>query len=65
MTFTIEEARLVASLLHPQLALLAELLEVQVQLCPPGDDSWTATAEALAIAHGAWLKAQNALLVAS
>jgi hypothetical protein len=65
MTLTIDEARLVASLLRPQLALLSELLEVQVQLCPPGDDSWCITAEALAVARGAWIKAQNTLLVAS
>ena len=56
------EAELLASLLRPRLALLSELLEAQVQLCPPDDASWASTAEAIDLASGLLSKVASARL---
>jgi len=56
------EADLLASLLRPRLALLSELLEAQVQHCPPGDASWASTAEAIDLASGLLRKVASARL---
>ena len=60
LTITPAEAELLVQLLRPRTELLGELFEVQVRHCPPGDDSWADTREALQIAHGALVKVRNA-----
>jgi hypothetical protein len=60
LTITRKEARLLEALLRPRAHLLQELLEVQVQALPPGDDSWTVTQDALRVANGALVKVRNA-----
>jgi|GEM_PF-5275336 len=60
LTLTKAEADLLVQLLRPRAELLSELFEVQVQHCPPGDDSWASTREALQVAHNALDKVRNA-----
>jgi hypothetical protein len=55
-----KEAELLYELLRPRAHLLSELLEVQIQACAPGDDTWADTQDALRVAHGALLKVRNA-----
>lgn len=55
-----KEAELICELLRPRAHLLSELLEVQIQACAPGDDTWADTQDALRVAHGALLKLRNA-----
>lgn len=62
LTFTAAEARLLEELLRPRASLLSELLEVQIQACAPGDDTWAETQDALRVAHRALLKVRNALV---
>lgn len=60
LTITNKEAELLVQLLRPRTALLHELLEVQIQALPAGDDSWADTQDALRVAHGALIKVRNA-----
>lgn len=60
LTITNKEAELLVQLLRPRTALLHELLEVQIQALPVGDDSWADTQDALRVAHGALIKVRNA-----
>jgi hypothetical protein len=60
LTITRKEAELLVQLLRPRTALLHELLEVQVQALPAGDDSWADTQDALRVANGALIKVRNA-----
>jgi len=60
ITINHKEAALIAELLRPRAHLLSELLEVQIQACEPGDDTWADTQDALRVAHGALLKVRNA-----
>lgn len=60
LTITNKEAELLVQLLRPRTALLHELLEVQIQSLPVGDDSWADTQDALRVAHGALIKVRNA-----
>lgn len=60
ITINPKEAALIAELLRPRAHLLSELLEVQIQACEPGDDTWADTQDALRVAHGALLKVRNA-----
>lgn len=54
-----DEALMLARLLRPRVTTLTDLLETQVQLLPPGDDSWGHTADELAIAQTALLTMEN------
>jgi hypothetical protein len=38
--FTKSEASMLLQVLRPRFNVLAELLAVQIQALPPGDDSW-------------------------
>lgn len=60
LTITRKEAELLVQLLRPRTALLNELLEVQIQALPAGDDSWVDTQDALRVANGALIKVRNA-----
>jgi hypothetical protein len=60
LTITRKEAELLVQLLRPRTALLHELLEVQIQALPAGDDSWADTQDALRVANGALIKVRNA-----
>lgn len=60
LTITRKEAELLVQLLRPRTALLHELLEVQIQALPVGDDSWADTQDALRVANGALIKVRNA-----
>lgn len=60
LTITRKEAELIEELLRPRAHLLHELLEIQIQALPPGDDSWASTQDALRIANGALIKVRNA-----
>lgn len=60
LTITNKEAELLVQLLRPRTALLHELLKVQIQALPVGDDSWADTQDALRVAHGALIKVRNA-----
>jgi hypothetical protein len=60
LTITNKEAELLVQLLRPRTALLHELLEVQIQALPAGDDSWADTQDALMVANGALVKVRNA-----
>lgn len=60
LTITRKEAQLIEALLRPRAHLLHELLELQIQALPPGDDSWTDTQDALRITNGALVKVRNA-----
>lgn len=60
ITINHKEAALIAELLRPRAHLLSELLEVQIQACEPGDDTWADTQDALRVANGALLKVRNA-----
>ncbi len=62
VAITADEAALLVALLRPRANLLLELLEVQVQACPVGDDSWGDTADDLATANGVMIKLRNAQL---
>lgn len=53
------EAELLVSLLRPRAHLLHELLEVQIQACEPGDDTWADTQDALRVANRTLLKVRN------
>lgn len=59
LTITAAEAELLVSLLRPRAHLLHELLEVQIQACEPGDDSWADTQTALRVANKALIKMRN------
>jgi hypothetical protein len=59
ISMSAEEAALLVDLLRPRAALLAELLELQVQHSPEGCSDWADTADALTLAQGALLKLQN------
>lgn len=59
MTLATEERALLLQLLRPRVQTLADLLDAQVATLPPGDDSWTDTAERLAVARGALVKLQE------
>lgn len=48
MTLTTTQAALLRPILRVQVSILEELLQVQVQTLPPGDDSWAETADELA-----------------
>ncbi len=60
LTITRKEAELLVQLLRPRTALLHELLKVQIQALPAGDDSWADTQDALRVANGALIKVRNA-----
>lgn len=60
LTINSKEAQLIVDLLRPRAHLLSELLEVQIQACEPGDDTWADTQDALRVANGALLKVRNA-----
>lgn len=60
LTITRKEAQLIETLLRPRAHLLHELLEIQIQALPPGDDSWADTQDALRVANGALVKVRNA-----
>lgn len=60
LTITRKEAELIEALLRPRAHLLHELLEIQIQALPPGDDSWADTQDALSVANGALVKVRNA-----
>jgi hypothetical protein len=62
ISMSAEEAALLVDLLRPRAALLAELLELQVQHSPEGCSDWADTADALTLAQGALLKLQNAAM---
>jgi hypothetical protein len=54
--FTKSEASMLLQVLRPRLNVLAELLAVQIQALPPGDDSWAHTEEALELCASALQK---------
>lgn len=60
LTITRKEAQLIEELLRPRAHLLHELLEMQIQALPPGDDSWLDTQTALRVTNGALIKVRNA-----
>ena len=60
VAITAEEAELLVTLLRPRANLLIELLDVQVQACAVGDDSWASTADALATTNSVMVKLRNA-----
>lgn len=60
LTITRKEAQLIEELLRPRAHLLHELLEIQIQALPPGDDSWASTQDALRVTNGALIKVRNA-----
>lgn len=62
VAITAQEAELLVALLRPRANLLIELLEVQVQLCPAGDDGWAITADDLATTNSVMVKLRNAQL---
>lgn len=62
ISISAEEAALLVDLLRPRAALLAELLEVQVQHSPKGCIDWADTADALALASATLIKLQNAAM---
>jgi hypothetical protein len=62
VAITADEAALLVALLRPRANLLIELLDVQIQACPVGDESWGDTADALATANGVMIKLRNAQL---
>ncbi len=59
LTITAAEAELFVALLKPRAHLLHELLEVQIQACEPGDDTWADTQKALRVANRALIKMRN------
>ena len=59
LTITAAEAELFVALLRPRAHLLHELLEVQIQACEPGDDTWADTQKALRVANRALIKMRN------
>lgn len=63
LTITRKEAELIEALLRPRAHLLHELLEIQIQALPPGDDSWADTQDALRVANGALVKVRNAQVI--
>jgi hypothetical protein len=63
LTITRKEAQLIEALLRPRAHLLHELLEVQIQALPPGNDSWADTQDALRVTSGALVKVRNAQLL--
>lgn len=62
ISISAEEAALLVDLLRPRAALLAELLEVQVQHCPEGCTDWSDTSDALVLARATLIKLQNAAM---
>jgi hypothetical protein len=62
VAITAEEAALLVGMLRDRATMLNEMLDVQVQACPVGDDSWGDTADALATANGVMIKLRNAQL---
>jgi len=59
LTITAAEAELLVALLRPRAHLLHELLEVQIQACEPGDDTWANTQRDLRVANKALIKMRN------
>jgi hypothetical protein len=62
VAITADEAALLVALLRPRVNTLLELLDVQVQACAVGDDSWGDTADALAVTNSVMVKLRNAQL---
>jgi hypothetical protein len=58
VTITSTEAALLAALLRPRVEALSELLAVQIQALPPGDDSWADTEDQLNTAAGVLQKVE-------
>lgn len=54
-----EQIELLARMLRPHVASLTDMLIRQVRELPAGDDRWGATADALAVAHGALLALES------
>jgi hypothetical protein len=59
LTLTTTQAALLRPIVRLQVSILEELHHAQVQILPPGDDSWADTAEELEQLRGALMQLEG------